>query len=272
MANRSTLGGVVHTYQKYNPAEFPPPAREPPDLVSGAFEHALAYGKYRELTDEELARAVHLDPSQFANLGPSIDMLRAMLEQRKRAILEKYEADTVSKKADKEFRKTASSAQVAKPMKNAFQTAVRQEQIYQLERLWYQAGDDNASAARDIMRTIEALGNKYQIEELQSKYPFFGHESMTIPQALEIKKELEEIDDLLKQLEEAEKSAQIGIIDMEALSKYAEPGDMQQLEELSQSNRKLCSRDGRATGARSPGGWWLQANSKSIQDLSSSTA
>ena len=29
----------------------------------------LAYGDMRELTDEELARAVHLDPSQIAGLG-----------------------------------------------------------------------------------------------------------------------------------------------------------------------------------------------------------
>ena len=40
------------------------------------------YGEYRELTEEELARAVRLDPSQIAGLGPSLDMLRAMLEER----------------------------------------------------------------------------------------------------------------------------------------------------------------------------------------------
>ena len=232
MAKRSTLGGVVHTYQKYNPTEFPSPTEPPPDLVSGAFEHALAYGNRRELTDEELARAIHLDPSQIANLGPGIDMLRAMLEQRKRAILEKYETDSVVKKADKKFKKSAASAQVPKPMKGAFQTAVRQEQIYQLERLWYAADHDNSNAARDILRTMEDLGNKYQIDELASNYPFFGNDSMSIPEAIEIKKELEEIDKLLKQLAEAEKTAQIAVIDMEAMAKYAEPGDMQQLEEL----------------------------------------
>jgi uncharacterized protein with von Willebrand factor type A (vWA) domain len=232
MAKRETLGGVVHTYQKYNPAEFPSPTEAPPDLVSGAFEHALAYGQHRELTDEELARAIHLDPSQIANLGPSIDMLKAMLEQRKRAILEKYETDSVTKKVDKAFKQTAAAAQMPKSFRSSFQSAVREEQLYQLERLWYQADTGEDNAARDIMRTIDALGNKYQIEELASNYPFYGHESMTIPQALEIKKELEEIDELLKQLSEAEKNAQIGLIDMEALAKYAEPGDMQQLEEL----------------------------------------
>ena len=33
---------------------------------------------------------------------------------------------------------------------------------------------------------------------------------MTVPQALEVKEELEKIDELLKQLEEARKTAQIG--------------------------------------------------------------
>ena len=57
---------------------------------------------------------------------------------------------------------------------------------------------------------------------------------MTIPEALEIKKELETLDKLLKQLEEAAKTAQIGIIDMEELSKFVEPGDVEQLGALQQ--------------------------------------
>ena len=37
---------------------FPSPRQPPPDVVSGAFEHMLAYGDLRELSDEDLARAV----------------------------------------------------------------------------------------------------------------------------------------------------------------------------------------------------------------------
>ncbi len=55
---------------------------------------------------------------------------------------------------------------------------------------------------------------------------------MTVPEALEIKAELEKIDELLKQLEQAMQNGQIGIIDMEMLSEFAEPGQMQQLEEM----------------------------------------
>ena len=87
MANRDTLGGVIHAYQKYDPARFPSPTQPPPDLVSPALEHMLMFGEHRELTEEELARAIRLDPSQIAGLGPSIDALIAMLQERKRKIL-----------------------------------------------------------------------------------------------------------------------------------------------------------------------------------------
>ena len=73
MAGPQRIGGVIHTYQKYDPQRFPSPTQPPPDMVSPAFEHMLAFGGMRELTDEELARAVRLDPSQIAGLGPSID-------------------------------------------------------------------------------------------------------------------------------------------------------------------------------------------------------
>ena len=43
--NRS-IGGVIHTYQKYDPQNLPSPRQPPPDVVSGAFEHMLAYGSF----------------------------------------------------------------------------------------------------------------------------------------------------------------------------------------------------------------------------------
>src|SRR5437764_9193524 len=91
MSTRDRLGGVIHTYQKYDPVEFPSPTAPPPDVVSPAFEHLLHYGSMRHLTEEELARAVHLDPTQIRGLGPSLEALMEMLRQRKRKILEPYE-------------------------------------------------------------------------------------------------------------------------------------------------------------------------------------
>ncbi|TWT33955.1 hypothetical protein KOR34_37910 [Posidoniimonas corsicana] len=234
MANRSNLGGIVHTYQRYDPKRFPSPTQPPPDLVSGAMEHMLAYGDYRELTEEELARAVRLDPSQIQGLGPSIDALIAMLEERKRKILERYETKKAQKKAGKAFREAAAKADPPKHLRDSFGKAVRQEQLRDLERLWYRAGDDQSPFARQLVQLIGSLGDKYEVDELAAKYTFTGRESMTVPQAIEIKEELEKIDELLEQLREAAKNAQIGLIDMEALAEFAEPGDVQNLSALQQ--------------------------------------
>jgi uncharacterized protein with von Willebrand factor type A (vWA) domain len=234
MANRETLGGVIHTYQRYDPARFPSPTQPPPDLVSPVLEHMLMFGEHRELTPEELARAIHLDPSQIAGLGPSIDALIAMLQERKRKILARYETKTVRRRAAQAFADHVGETKVPKKFRERFYNAVKSEQIRDLERLWYAAGDDQSPWAGALVSIIERLGEKYEVDLLAAKYEFTGHEGMTVPQALAVKEELEKIDELLKQLEEARKTARIGIIDMEMLSEFAEPGDVDQLSALQQ--------------------------------------
>src|SRR5439155_10204675 len=132
----------IHTYQRYDPARFPSPTQPPPDLVSPVLEHMLMFGEHRELTEEELARAIHLDPSQIAGLGPSIDALIAMLQERKRKILARYETKTVEKRAQQAFIDQSTETKVPKNFRQAFYKAVKTEQIRDLERLWYAAGDD----------------------------------------------------------------------------------------------------------------------------------
>ncbi len=245
---QTPIGGVIHTYQKYNPTDFPSPTAEPPDMVSGAFEHALAYGKYRELTEEELARAIKIDPSQIGGLGPSIDMLMEMLEDRKRKILETYQTDGLDKKANDRFEKLSKRANPPAKLKGDFHKAVHSKQIYLLEQVWYRSDRESPDFAAQVLHVMESLGDKYNIDELISKYVFTGREKMDIPKALEIKKELEKIDELLKQLLEAAKTAQIGLIDMEALAEFAPPTDLNQLEELRQQInnyvREMAERQG----------------------------
>jgi uncharacterized protein with von Willebrand factor type A (vWA) domain len=226
------MGGVIHTYQKYDPQTFPSPTQPPPDMVSPAFEHMLRYGGYRPLTEEELARAIRLDPSQIAGLGPSIDALLAMLLERKRKILEKFETQTARRAAQRAFEDAAKRVPIPGELRQAFKRAVDSEQIHDLENIWYSIGDDQSPAARRIVSTMEALGEKYQVDELAAKYTFTGRQALGVDEALEVKAELEKIDKLLKQLEEARKTAQIAIIDMDALSEFTEPGDMAKLEEV----------------------------------------
>ncbi|HEV3259980.1 MAG TPA: hypothetical protein VG013_24140 [Gemmataceae bacterium] len=252
MKSSDKLGGIIHTYQKFDPVHFPSPTAPPPDLVSPAFEHLLFYGNTRRLTEDELARAIHLDPSQIRGLGPSLDALMAMLQERKRKILATYETEHVQEEAARRYHETAGQTRPPHHLAGRFKEAVREEQLRDLERLWYQAGDETSKFARQLLHLVDHLGDKYQVDELASKYQFTGRTRMTIPQALEIKQELETIDRLLKQLEEARKTAQIGIIDMEELAQFAEPGDLEQLSALQQQIqdylRELAERQGLEQG------------------------
>ena len=70
------------------------------------------------------------------------------------------------------------------------------------------------------------------MDELAAKYEFTGRTPLTVPEALAVKQELEKIDELLKQLEEASRTAQIAVLDLEALAEFTEPGDLEKLREL----------------------------------------
>jgi len=236
MTSEKPLGGVIHTYQHYDPATIPSPTLPAPDLVSPAVEHMLEFGNMRELTDEELAKAIKLDIRQIAGLGPSLDSLMRMLQERKKKILETWETKAVVTTTKDAFTKLARNTTPPDRLKSAFRKAVDEEQLRDLERIWFQAGDDNSRFARQMMQLIDRLGAKYQIEEMAGKYDFTGRKPLTIDKALEIKEELETIDRLLKQLEEAAKTAQIAVIDLSELSQFA---DEEQLEGLAAMQRQI---------------------------------
>lgn len=232
MNSNSRLGGVIHTYQKYDPVNFPSPTKPPPDMVTPAFEHLLYYGNTRRLTPEELARAVRIDPSQIKGLGPSLEALLEILRERKRKILATYETEQVQAEARSSFYDSAKQMRPPGKIGKAFEQAVREEQLHDLEQLWYRADDEHGKFAKQLLNLVGRLGEKYQVDELAAKYEFTGRAPLSVPRALEVKEELETIDRLLKQLEEAMKTAQIGIIDLEELAQFAEPGDLEQLGEL----------------------------------------
>jgi uncharacterized protein with von Willebrand factor type A (vWA) domain len=248
MSSNKPLGGVIHTYQKFDPVRFPSPTAEPPDAVSPAFEHLLLYGNTRQLTEEELARAIHLDPSMIAGLGPSLEALMEILRERKRKILSTYETDRVKVEARQVYRKLAEQGHPPGKLTRPYEKAVREEQLRDLENLWYAVGDERNQFARHLLQLAQKLGDKYQVDELASKYTFTGRTPLTIPQALEVKEELETIDRLLKQLEETAKTAQIGLIDMAELAEFTEPGDLEKLSALQQQIEDLVREAARRQG------------------------
>ncbi len=235
--HRDHLGGIIHTYQRYDPQRFPAPGSAPPDVASAAFNHLLMYGETRQFTEEELANAVHIDPSQIRGLGPSIEALIAMLEERKRKILATYETDSVEKRAGDNFRGQASEINPPDKLARRFMKEVAAEHLHGLEQLWYRAGDEQSPFARALLQLMERLAEKYEVDELAAKYEFTGRTDMTIEEAIAIKEELEAIDRLLEQLKQARETAQIGLIDMDELSQFVEQADIDGLRQLEQQVR-----------------------------------
>jgi uncharacterized protein with von Willebrand factor type A (vWA) domain len=155
-----------------------------------------------------------------------------MLRERKEKILSTYETTQALKDARAGARDAAARIEAPKPFRDAFRRAVDQEQIRDLERLWYAQKNEDSDFARALIHLIERLGEQYQIDAMGAKYEFTGQEPLSVDNALAVKEELELIDKLLEQLKEAAKNAQLAIIDMEALAELAEGEAMQELNEI----------------------------------------
>ena len=241
------LGGLIHTYQGYDPKRFPSPTADPPDMAGAAMNQMMMFGEGSELTEEQLRDAVKIDPSQIGGLGPSIDALIAMLEERKRKILETYETDAAWKEADRNWKTAAGEATPPNEMRDDWRGVVQREQILELERVWElaerserrqrgergrDAEDGGGRFSVEVLRAAERLGERYEIEQLESKYAFTGREPMGVDQALEIKETLEQIDRLLEQLREARENAQVGVIDLDELREFVEEADVEQMKQF----------------------------------------
>ncbi len=246
--NPRPLGGLIHAYQKYDPQRLPGPRASQPDVASAAFEHMMRFGSLRRLTPEELANAIEIDPSQIAGLGLSLESLIKLLEERKRKILETYETSRVLREAAKQYVDAAAQARVPRRMQEPFMRLLREQQVRDLERLWYRVERAEPGFAADLLNITERLGEKYQVEELDAKYAFTGRTPMDVPRALEVKEELEAIDRLLEQLREAMENAQIAMIDMDALAEFVQDADVEQLRSLQQQvedyMREMAERQG----------------------------
>lgn len=227
-----TPPGLVHTYLGYDPKNFPSPTAPPPDLASAAMEHMLAYGSTRDLTPEELANAIRLDPRLFPKLGPSLDSLIAMLEERKKRILETYEIESARQSAAADYRDALADANPPGKFRDAFHKFARTEQIRDLEKLWEAQKDDNSPFAQELMRIMTALGDRYQLDKAAGKYTFTGREATDVEHALELKDELETIDRLLEQLRQAKDTAQLAIIDLDDLAEFTQSEDLENINEL----------------------------------------
>ena len=235
----SRLGGVVHTYLGYDPVEFPSPAA-PRDGAAGdaMFAHMLAYGSRRRFTDRELAEAIRLDPSQIKGLGPSLEALRAMLEERRRRILERHSTARADELAADAYAKAKDAVEVPDALAPRLRPALELAQLADLERM-HRRIPDATPLARSVMRAIARLRDRYAVEQLASRWNFTGREEMDVAQALAVKEELERIERLLKQIDEALKNAKPALIDMDALREFASAEEMADLAQIGQRVKEL---------------------------------
>ena len=254
------LGGVLHTYLGYDAVKFG--QAQPTDssaAARGAYEHLLAAGSMRHFTDEELADAIRIDPSQIQGLGPSIDALIELLEQRKERILATYDPAPAANAAAKAFLETAAGAvpTTGKPdVSKRIAHAIAGEQLRDLERLWYRL-PENSPEQRALTQALERLREKYEVDQLTSRWSFSGREALDVAGAIQVKEELEELDRLLEQLREALKNAKPAIIDMDALEQFAPQEQVDSLRDAQRRVNELLERLAEDAGlARTPEGGW----------------
>jgi len=245
-------GGIVHTYLGYDPQRFPMPATEAPDLVTPAFDHLMAYGSMHGLTPEQLAEAVEIDPSQIAGLGPSISALLAMLEERKRRILETYETSHARAEGSRAYDDAVNRVQPPKQFAKQFESAVRGAQVHEFEKLWYRL-DESGEFARQVMSLMGHLGNRFEVEQLAAKYRFIGKREIDVPKAIEIKEELETIDRLIQQLKEAAKNAKIYLINLDELARFADQEQIEGMERIRQQVEEMLRHMAEEQGLKQEG-------------------
>jgi uncharacterized protein with von Willebrand factor type A (vWA) domain len=253
------LGGAFHTYLGFDAVRFGS-ARpsDAGDAARGAFEHLLAMGSMRRFTDEELADAVRIDPSQIQGLGPSIEALIELLEARKAKILATYDPAPAAEQAAQSFRAAAGPALPTdgSDIHRRLARAVEQGQLRDLERLWYRL-PEGSPTQRALTVALERLRERYLVDAMRSKHAFTGREAIGVDRAIEVGEELDQIDQLLEQLRQALKDAKPAIVDLDALSQFAPQEQVDSLRDAQRRVNELLQRLAEEAGlARTPEGGW----------------
>ena len=202
MSNRKTLGGVIHTYQKYDPqALSPAPRSRRPTWCRRPSSTCSCTASMRELTDEELARAIRSIPARSPGSAPASMPCSPCSKSGSGRFLQKYETNRVMKEAaGATIAKLGESIKPPRNLqKNASTRPSAEEQIRDLERLWYRAGDDTLAIRPAAGAAGRAAGR--QVPDRRAGREVRVHRPHADDRArrrLEIKEELEKIDELLE--------------------------------------------------------------------------
>jgi uncharacterized protein with von Willebrand factor type A (vWA) domain len=263
--DKRPLGGIVHTYRGYDPVRFPPPTAPPGDSLGALGDRLLATGSRRRFTPEELAEAIRIPPEAIAGLGPSIDALLAELEARRDRILDVWNPSPTVEEAGEIVDERASTffddQTLPLGFRDRFAREVRERQIHGLERLWYHLDpeDPDQRRVRDRLPSIvQAIADLDAVEGLRDGWPFRGRTVPTVPEAIELREELEAIDHLIEQLKDALRNARPAIVDLDELRAFFEESDLEQFAEVRRRAEELLRQAAEAEGlVRDEDGWTL---------------
>ena len=194
---------------------------------------------------------MRLDPSQIAGLGPSLDALLAMLLERKRKILATYETESVQRHGPQ----GVSEGRAARSSRRRSCASGSSEAVRR--RAAPRPGDAVVCApatsarkfARQLVQLVEQLGDKYQVDELAAKYEFTGRTPLTIPEALGDQGGAGEDRRAAQAARRgARRTPRSASSTWKLLEQFAEPGDMEKLDELQQQIenyvREMAERQG----------------------------
>lgn len=259
------LGGVVHTYRGYDPVRFPPPTAPSEGDGLAALGDRMMAGGARRFTREEIEAAIRLPPEAIAGLGPSLEALLAMLRERREKILSTWNPTPLVVRLEEDLHSVAKSFleddELPKPLARRFAREWAGRQIEGLERLWYMLDQDEERESRLKRRLpglIESMIGFDRIEGLRDGWPFHGTRVPNVEEATEVREELERIDELIKQLEDAKENGQLAIVDLEELRSFVEDEDLLgDFDEARERARKMleemASRQGMVEDGE--GGW-----------------
>ncbi|MAC20906.1 MAG: hypothetical protein CMJ23_14730 [Phycisphaerae bacterium] len=238
-ARTSGLGGIVHTYRGYDPVRFPPPTAPPGEGIEGLGDRMLESGSRRRFTAEELAEAIRIPPEAIGGLGPSIEALIAELEARRDRILETWDpfptVDAASRQVDDQAEPLLDAEALPEIFRERLRREVRERQIHGLERLWYHLDRDDpeqAAIRAKLPGIVESLGDLDAIEGLRDGWPFTGRRVPSVEEGVEIRTELERLENLLEQLREALKNARPAVVDLDELQDFIDEADLSDFKQV----------------------------------------
>lgn len=159
---------LVHTYLGYDPVKFGSPNSAAPDLVSGAMEHLLTYGRPRRFYARGVSKRNSSRPfaDQRAGAEPRRGSSRCW-KSGSTKLLETYETTAARDEAERRVEARGDAMRPPPKWTKEFARARNDENIPAAEKIWERlskSGGESSEFAKELLRLsckISAHGMKW---------------------------------------------------------------------------------------------------------------